>query len=86
MLRQLQRAGKLKHLGGLLIGGFTELKDTTRPFGASINEIICDVAGDASYPVAFDFPVSHGKDNVALKIGVSYRLNVGPEETTLSEQ
>ena len=34
MLRQLQRAGKLDHLAGLLIGGFTELKDTTRPFGA----------------------------------------------------
>jgi muramoyltetrapeptide carboxypeptidase len=86
MLRQLQRAGKLDHLAGLLIGGFTELKDTTRPFGASVNEIIRDVIGDSSYPVAFDFPVSHGKENVALKIGVGYRLRVGPEGTSLSEQ
>jgi muramoyltetrapeptide carboxypeptidase len=84
MLRQLQRSGKLKNLAGLLIGGFTELKDTTRPFGASVEEMIREVIGDASYPVAFDFPVSHGRENVALKIGGDYRLQVGPEGTTLA--
>jgi muramoyltetrapeptide carboxypeptidase len=86
MLRQLQRAGKLNDLAGLLIGGFTDLKDTTRPFGATVEEIIRDVVGDSPYPVAFDFPVSHGKENVALKIGVGYRLRVGPEGAALSEQ
>jgi len=86
MLRQLQRAGKLNHLAGLLIGGFTELKDTTRPFGATVEEIIREVVGDSPYPVAFDFPVSHGKENVALKIGVSCNLQVGPGGTSLSEQ
>jgi len=83
LLRQLKRSGKLQHLAGLLVGGFTELKDTIRPFGATVDEIIRDVIGDATYPVAFDFPVSHGKDNVALKIGVTYRLEVGPAGTRL---
>jgi len=86
MLRQLERASKLSHLAGLLIGGFTELKDTVRPFGASVEEIIREVIGDAPYPVAYDFPVSHGKENLALKIGVRYRLQVGPDGTALSEQ
>jgi len=85
MLHQLQRAGKLKDLAGLLIGGFTELKDTTRPFGASVEAIIRDVIGVTPYPVSFDFPVSHGKENVALKIGATYRLRVGSEGTVLQE-
>jgi muramoyltetrapeptide carboxypeptidase len=85
MLRQLQRAGKLEDLAGLVIGGFTELKDTTRPFGATVEEVIRDVTGDAPYPVAFDFPVSHGRDNVALKVGARYALKVEAGGTTLTE-
>ncbi|HVU99282.1 MAG TPA: LD-carboxypeptidase [Puia sp.] len=85
MMRQLKRAGKLKDLAGLLIGGFTELKDTTRPFGASVEAIIRDAIGAAPYPVAFDFPISHGKENVALKIGATYRLHVDSEGTILQE-
>ena len=39
----------------------------------------------AAYPVAFGFPVSHGPDNVALKIGAPYRLAVTAGEATLTE-
>jgi muramoyltetrapeptide carboxypeptidase len=85
MLRQLRRGGKLGQLAGLLVGGFTEMKDTTRPFGATVEEIVREVIGDAAYPVAFGFPVSHGKENVAVKIGVDYSLSVGSREATLAE-
>ena len=40
MLLQLKRAGKLDKLAGLVIGGFTENKDTERPFGKDVYEII----------------------------------------------
>src|SRR4051812_8705051 len=33
MMMQLKRTGKLEALAGLVIGGFTEMKDTTIPFG-----------------------------------------------------
>ncbi|HWB94108.1 MAG TPA: LD-carboxypeptidase [Puia sp.] len=85
MLRQLKRSGKLARLAGLLVGGFTELKDTTRPFGATVETIIGDVLGEYDYPVCFGFPVSHGKDNVALKIGVDHTLLVGDGPTLLVE-
>ena len=85
MLYQLRRSGKLRNLAGLLIGGFTEMKDTTRPFGATVSAIIRDAIGDVHYPVAFDFPVSHGVDNVALKIGATYHLEVSTGEAILRE-
>jgi muramoyltetrapeptide carboxypeptidase len=37
-------------------------------------------------PVCFGFPVSHGKENVALKIGARYQLNVGAKKTSLIEK
>src|SRR5690606_18612351 len=33
MLLSLKRAGKLRHLKGLVVGSFTEMEDTDRPFG-----------------------------------------------------
>jgi muramoyltetrapeptide carboxypeptidase len=85
MLRQLRRNGKLARLAGLLIGGFTDMKDTTRPFGATVEEIIRDTVEDYDYPVCFGFPVSHGQDNVALKIGVTHTLGVDDDGARLIE-
>lgn len=85
MFRHLQRAGKLKSLAGLIIGGFTDTKDTERPFGKTVYEIIHDVVKDYDYPVCFGFPVSHEKENYALKIGVGYKLRVGKSRVILEE-
>jgi muramoyltetrapeptide carboxypeptidase len=86
MLHQLKRSGKLDHLAGLLIGGFTETKDTMRPFGANVEEIIREVVKEYDYPVCYGFPVSHGIDNLALKIGVDYMLTVDHGQASLRDQ
>lgn len=85
MLVQLKRAGKLDKLAGLIIGGFTEMKDTERPFGKTVDEIIYDHVKEYDYPVCFGFPVSHDKENYALKIGIKHRLQVSGEKTILKE-
>lgn len=85
MLYQLKRSGKLSKLAGLIIGGFTEMKDTERPFGQPVNEIICDIIKEYDYPVCFDFPVSHTDKNYAVKIGVGYKLKVGKSKVLLEE-
>jgi muramoyltetrapeptide carboxypeptidase len=85
MLYQLKRSGKLKHLRGLIFGGFTDLKDTQRPFGKSIDDILTEISMDLNIPVCFHFPVSHEKENVALKIGVQYELQVGRKKVVLTE-
>lgn len=85
MLYQLKRNGRLDKLAGLVIGGFTEMKDTTRPFGQTVQEIIRNIVQQYDYPVCYDFPVSHGGDNYALKHGMEYTLSVGVEGVTLEE-
>jgi muramoyltetrapeptide carboxypeptidase len=85
MLYQLKRSGKLDKLAGLIIGGFTDIKDTERPFGKTVVEILRDIVAEYDYPVCFGFPVSHGKENLALKIGVGYKLKVGKTKVTLEE-
>jgi muramoyltetrapeptide carboxypeptidase len=85
MLRQLKRSGRLDHLAGLVIGGFSESKDTMRPFGSSVEEIIREVVKEYGYPVCYGFPVSHGMENVALKIGVEYTLKITPASVSLTE-
>lgn len=85
MLVGLKRAGKLDRLAGLIVGGFTDTKDTERPFGKSVYELIYDQVKDYDYPVCFGFPVSHGKENYALKFGLGYKLKVSGKKVTLAE-
>ena len=86
MLQQLKRSGKLQHLSGLVIGGFTDLKDTERPFGKKIEEIIFEIVKEYDYPVCFHFPVSHGAENYPIKIGAVYSLAVTKKKSTLIEK
>lgn len=85
LLYQLKRSGKMESLAGLIAGGFTDMKDTDRPFGKTVHEVIQDIVSDYNYPVAFGFPVSHGKENYALKVGVNYTLKITKTKTQLSE-
>jgi muramoyltetrapeptide carboxypeptidase len=85
MFIQLERAEMFKHLKGLIIGGFTDMKDTTTPFGMDIYHIIHEHVKGYRFPVCFGFPVSHAEDNVALKIGVKHSLQVTASGVQLNE-
>lgn len=86
MMIQLKRSGMLDNLAGLIIGGFTELKDTLFPFGQEVDAILHDHVRSFDYPVCFGFPVSHAKENYALKEGVEYLLRVSTDKVILTEQ
>ncbi|MEO6904858.1 MAG: LD-carboxypeptidase [Ginsengibacter sp.] len=85
MMDQLKRSGKLNNLKGLIIGRFSDMKDTTIPFGQTVEEAIKDLVKDYEYPVCFRFPVSHDKENYALKVGVKYKLKVEVDLVELKE-
>jgi muramoyltetrapeptide carboxypeptidase len=85
MMYQLKRSGKLKNLAALIVGDFSDMQDTDRPFGKTIYEIVSDIVAEYDYPVCFNFPVGHGNENVALKVGVKYMLEVNKKRGSLTE-
>jgi len=84
MIRMLKRAGKLERLKGLIIGGFTSLKDNETKFGFSAEEIILDVVKEYGYPVATGFPAGHIDNNYALIFGKLVALDVKEKLVTLN--
>jgi muramoyltetrapeptide carboxypeptidase len=76
MLWSLTKAGKLKRLAGLIVGGMSNIKDTEVPFGKSIESVILNHVKSYNYPVCFDFPAGHIDDNRALIFGKMSTLEV----------
>ncbi|MVN90705.1 S66 peptidase family protein [Mucilaginibacter aquatilis] len=83
MMYTLKRADKLKNLAGLIVGGFTDLKDNDIPFGQTAAEIIQAAVKEYDYPVCFDFPAGHVNDNYALKLGADVSLAVNLTQVSI---
>ena len=84
MLRCLKRAGKLEQLAGLIVGGFTDVKDNDIPFGQTVPEIIMEAVKEYNYPVCFDFPAGHIEDNCSLVLGKKLNLSVTGAKVIIS--
>lgn len=69
MFYQLKRAKKLDNLAGLIIGGMTEMKNGTLDFGKNTYEIIKEITKEYNFPIAFDFPAGHVKNNHTIIFG-----------------
>ena len=85
MLINLKTSGKLAQLAGLIVGGFTGMKDNETPYGKSVEEIIISAVAEYDFPVAFNFPAGHQSDNYALKLGSNAQLDVTPTIVTLKQ-
>jgi len=74
MMMNLKRSGKLSGLAGLIVGGMTDMKDNTIPFGKTAEEIIVDAVKEYTYPVCFNFPAGHINNNMAVVFGKKMNL------------
>jgi muramoyltetrapeptide carboxypeptidase len=83
MLLQLERSGKIEKLSGLIIGGMSDMRDNTIPFGYSVHDMIYNMAIPYHFPVAFDFPAGHIKENMPIIMGQKYTLEVNDNEVKL---
>ena len=83
MMLHLDRAGKLAPLAGIVFGGFTDLKDTERPYGSGITDILTHRVAKYHYPVALHLPTGHQDINYSLALGATHTLMVTPEGGTL---
>lgn len=85
MFWNLKRSGKLSQLKGLIIGGFkVKVDNDGDEFGKTLEQVVLEKVKRYDYPVCFDFPVGHQKNNFALKCGVKHKLIV-QQQCTLTE-
>ncbi|MBN8696702.1 MAG: LD-carboxypeptidase [Bacteroidetes bacterium] len=76
MMMNLKRSGKLSGLTGLIVGGMSDMKDNTVPFGKTAEAIILDAVKEYNYPVCFHFPCGHIDRNVAIILGKKVELTL----------
>lgn len=86
MMMNLKYSGKLENLKALLIGGMTEMKDNTVPFGKSAYEIIRDAVSEYSYPVCYDFPVGHLENNLTVVLGQNAEIEIEKSYCSFSQK
>ena len=82
MFQNLRLSGMLSKLKGLIIGDFSDLKDSSETFGQAVEQIVCEVVSDYSFPVCFGFPAGHEPLNLALAFGMNWELSV-QEDTSI---
>ncbi len=86
MLWNLKRTGKFDKLNGLIIGGFKNKPDDPgEEFGENTCQMVLEKVKEYNFPVCFDFPVGHQKENYALKCGVKTKLAVSKDLVLLEE-
>jgi muramoyltetrapeptide carboxypeptidase len=83
MFFALKKCGALDKIKGLIIGGMTDLEDTTIPFGMSVEEIVLQHFMFKKIPICFDLPAGHIDDNQALIFGKEVQITVDEKGGTL---
>lgn len=83
MLQSLKRAGYFENCKGLIIGDISNVRENSTDWGKPIEQLILDVVKEYDFPVLFNFPAGHEKDNRALILGRTVELTVGNNESTL---
>lgn len=75
MMQNLNQAGWLNTIKGLLIGGMTDMNDNNIPFGQSAEEIISELVAETKIPVFFGHPAGHQKRNMPLVFGEEIQIS-----------
>lgn len=83
MLYSLKRAGYFENCKGLIVGGFSSLKENDPPFCDGIESLILELLKEYKFPIVFDFPTGHITDNRTMIIGADVKLKVTTKDTTL---
>ncbi|MDI1254614.1 MAG: LD-carboxypeptidase [Flavobacterium sp.] len=76
MMFNLKRNGYFDGVKAVIIGGMTEMKDNDIPWGKNALEIIQDIFKDYDFPVIYNFPAGHIKDNRAMIFGKTVAVDV----------
>ena len=58
-------------------------KNNTALWGSSIEQLIIDALADYDFPIAFNMPAGHEKDNRAMIMGREVALEVGKDKSSI---
>tara|TARA_R110002073_G_scaffold279026_1_gene443205 strand:+ start:495225 stop:496241 length:1017 start_codon:yes stop_codon:yes gene_type:complete len=83
MLQNLKRNGYFDNCYGLIVGGLTNVRENSTDFGRPVEQVILDIVSEYNFPVAFDFPAGHIKDNRALILGREVTMKVKGKRATI---
>jgi muramoyltetrapeptide carboxypeptidase len=83
MLQSMKRAGYFDNCSGLVVGDMSKMRKNTTLWGTSVEQLILDALADYDFPIAFDMPAGHEKDNRALILGKTVELVVRKDKSTL---
>jgi muramoyltetrapeptide carboxypeptidase len=83
MMMNLKRNGYFEGLKAVIVGGMTSMNDNDIPWGKDALEIIQDVLKDYKFPIIFNFPAGHIKDNHALILGKVVTIDVNDKESVV---
>jgi len=79
MLMNFKHGDKFTGLKALLVGGMTDMNDNKTPYGFTAYEIIKDITKDYTFPVIFDFPAGHFKNNLPVIMGSELKIQKAEE-------
>jgi muramoyltetrapeptide carboxypeptidase len=83
MLQSLKRAGYFDNCKGVIVGDMTKLRKNTTLWGSSVEQLILDALSEYNFPIAFNMPAGHEKDNRAIILGKTVSLSVNNEHSTI---
>ena len=83
MLQSLKRAGYFDNCNGIIVGDMSKLRKNTTLWGTSIEQLVLDALSEYDFPIAFNMPAGHEKDNRALILGRAIEMTVSKTKTTI---
>jgi muramoyltetrapeptide carboxypeptidase len=83
MLQSLKRAGYFDYCKGVIVGDITKVRKNTTPWGTSVEQLILDALSEYDFPIAFNMPAGHEKDNRAMILGRTIDLVVEKDKSTI---
>ena len=83
MLQNLKRNGYFENCYGLIVGGISDIRQNDTDFGKPVQQVILDAVADYDFPVAFEFPAGHIRDNRTLIMGREVSLKVKGKRATV---
>lgn len=86
MLQSMKRAGYFDNLKGLIVGDMSRMRKNTTLWGSSVEQLILDALSDYDFPIAFNMPAGHEKDNRSMIFGKTIELKVSKQKSSIRNQ